>query len=975
MDWLESIKIIRHAQENNQLVIFVGAGVSKNSGMPSWTELIASIAEKIGYQHGDPCYSCERRDKECPKIECEGRHTYTQDELLRIPEYYFQSDTSDNHMEYYDFIQTKLRTDNESNPIDNEIFNLIPHHIITTNYDSLLERSNNSFTGLYTVVSQDSDLLSKANERYIIKMHGDLAIPKSIVLKESDYIDYEQDHPLISTFIRSLLVNHTFLFLGYSLNDYNLNLIIGWINYFQKKYMVEERPKNFLITNNTPFEYEQARQESKNIFIIDISSIPNSIIERVAVPDALNSDIGRKMFTYLRAISDPTTLSSFIPLEKTLEDKYATLKSYNKISYYDFIQTQNLGRTFFAATELVFYDDEWYEKVLGILQSGNKHITECFIKAGITAIHNYRDDSSFQIPNDQPDADTIFTLYENNDYQSLRIALQKDYDVARKIYYLHLLGAPKAEIDPLIKQMYFNPSEADYISILLCKMRERLATLTVFDRQEAITREIKHLFDTTPVRFRHSIGYLKMLFESTAKQMVEMQELLEKQEKRNEYGRSGWESGHAFTHIWKLQALAYDYYFFFKENYLPFDYYSDAQRYLSYYIQAILCSYTPVTPKANTGFFEIVTDHKNYSFNDIDLDIIVKYTESKKLRSWLKKYCVQALELNECSSIFSKYVNLCDSYVEIGHMKWPEHILNFTIILCSSDVNKTIKEEVFTAFVERFEKAAQKSAALCEPLFESLFYFIKNSSINVPNETKSRIIGVLLQTDVYKLLLERHKPQLINVFKQYGSSISRTLQDKQLAYIEGLQEVGLKIKELYYRRFLLPMEKYRGFLSENTDLIDTSVLFEFLIENRISFSQQIQDRFINTINAEHEKRKANPNVRSFPDWLTETIDECIILKLCDFDLDLSLLTPFAEYSFQLQFMLNPESFDYSNVDVDQYMWQNLIYSKEYREYFVKHKKDILSPRVNDIFSMGLSTTDQQKIVYGILLDDDELRQF
>ena len=60
---------------------------------------------------------------------------------------------------------------------------------------------------------------------------------------------------------------------------------------------------------------------------------------------------------------------------------------------------------------------------------------------------------------------------------------------------------------------------------------------------------------------------------------------------------------------------------------------------------------------------------------------------------------------------------------------------------------------------------------------------------------------------------------------------------------------------------------------------------------------------------------------------------------------------------------------------NQYMWQNLIYSKEYREYFVKHKKDILSPRVNDIFSMGLSTTDQQKIVYGILLDDDELRQF
>ena len=75
-------------------------------------------------------------------------------------------------------------------------------------------------------MTRDSDLLSEANDRYIIKMHGDLDNPDTIVLKESDYIKYEQDHPLISTFIKSLLVNHTFIFLGYSLNDNNLNLII-----------------------------------------------------------------------------------------------------------------------------------------------------------------------------------------------------------------------------------------------------------------------------------------------------------------------------------------------------------------------------------------------------------------------------------------------------------------------------------------------------------------------------------------------------------------------------------------------------------------------------------------------------------------------------------------------------------------------------------------------------------------------------
>ena len=77
-------------------------------------------------------------------------------------------------------------------------------------------------------------------------MHGDLSAPESIVLKESDYINYEQTHPLIATFIRSLLINHVFLFIGYSLNDYNLNLIIGWINYYRKEHAIGANPMSYL---------------------------------------------------------------------------------------------------------------------------------------------------------------------------------------------------------------------------------------------------------------------------------------------------------------------------------------------------------------------------------------------------------------------------------------------------------------------------------------------------------------------------------------------------------------------------------------------------------------------------------------------------------------------------------------------------------------------------------------------------------
>lgn len=64
-------------------------------------------------------------------------------------------------------------------------------------------------------------------------MHGDLQEPEKIVLRESDYIEYEQNRPLISTYIRSLLINHTFVFIGYSLNDYMI-LKIKWMRFLRK---------------------------------------------------------------------------------------------------------------------------------------------------------------------------------------------------------------------------------------------------------------------------------------------------------------------------------------------------------------------------------------------------------------------------------------------------------------------------------------------------------------------------------------------------------------------------------------------------------------------------------------------------------------------------------------------------------------------------------------------------------------------
>jgi hypothetical protein len=66
---------------------------------------------------------------------------------------------------------------------------------------------------------------------FILKIHGDIKEPKSIVITDEDYIqfvlrmgDKERYHP-VGPNVTTHLLEHTILFIGYRLNDYNLRLL------------------------------------------------------------------------------------------------------------------------------------------------------------------------------------------------------------------------------------------------------------------------------------------------------------------------------------------------------------------------------------------------------------------------------------------------------------------------------------------------------------------------------------------------------------------------------------------------------------------------------------------------------------------------------------------------------------------------------------------------------------------------------
>src|SRR5699024_6816875 len=233
----------------------------------------------------------------------------------------------------------------------------------------------------------------------------------------------------------------------------------------------------------------------------------------------------------------------------------------------------------------------WYDQVSELVKDNDTNVLSTFRKAGIAGIQLSEDEASYlNVSSTEADSASwskLFSLYLNNEYATLLEQSKSLADPDQIQYYQYLItGQLLPDAHP--------GKNSDNISLLLHQIRLRLYRLNWLNRQEARTRGIEQWIDSAPFRYRPAIRYITKLFQSTASDMKRMAGILQNQEKRYQYRINGWRSGQADIEILRLQAYAYDFYFFTKENAIPLDYFQDGQNYLSYYLQAILCSYSPI---------------------------------------------------------------------------------------------------------------------------------------------------------------------------------------------------------------------------------------------------------------------------------------------------------------------------------------------------------------------------------------------
>lgn len=196
----------------NSLVVFVGAGLSVGSGLPTWASLIAPLATELGCKTPKPGPGFG-------------------EELLRIAGHY-EDENGRNAL------VRKLRAGLDirgavPNAAHAALAALFPRGaIVTTNYDDLIERSYRDASLRVQPVVADSNLpYWDGGAMHVIKLRGDLDNPESLVVTQRDYDTHPLSHPLLVQQTKSLLVTHTPLFVGYSHSDPDTALILHQLQF------------------------------------------------------------------------------------------------------------------------------------------------------------------------------------------------------------------------------------------------------------------------------------------------------------------------------------------------------------------------------------------------------------------------------------------------------------------------------------------------------------------------------------------------------------------------------------------------------------------------------------------------------------------------------------------------------------------------------------------------------------------------
>lgn len=176
--------------------------------------------------------------------------------------------------DFSQFIREELITPRyQPSDIHKAILEIDPKIVITTNYDDIYDsfcRTGAAQEGYNISKYYESHITSdlRSPVRLIVKAHGCISDPSKIVLTKSQYFKARQENLNFYKVLDSLFLTHTILFIGYSLTDPDIQLVLENANISAPS----SHPHYFVTGNNINSAIKEANKKAYNLEFVEFNA-------------------------------------------------------------------------------------------------------------------------------------------------------------------------------------------------------------------------------------------------------------------------------------------------------------------------------------------------------------------------------------------------------------------------------------------------------------------------------------------------------------------------------------------------------------------------------------------------------------------------------------------------------------------------------------------------------------------------------
>ncbi|HEY8604829.1 SIR2 family protein [Tsuneonella suprasediminis] len=246
---------------DRRVILFAGAGLSQPLGLPSWQQLINHMARELDFD---------------PEVLVGPGADYAQ-----VAEFYKLRRGSIGELRSW--MDRSWNVSDEkllASTVHRQIVELRFPLVYTTNYDNNLERVFKLLGHDISKIASVVDIANaKSTETHVVKFHGDFSDDNSLVITESDYFERLNFESPLDLKLRSDVLGRTILFVGYSLKDPNLRLLLYKLKRtWDATAYAERRPQSFIFLIRPDIVQEEVLASRGVIPVVSDALDPNAAL-------------------------------------------------------------------------------------------------------------------------------------------------------------------------------------------------------------------------------------------------------------------------------------------------------------------------------------------------------------------------------------------------------------------------------------------------------------------------------------------------------------------------------------------------------------------------------------------------------------------------------------------------------------------------------------------------------------------------